>query len=62
MRGIYALPGMMAGELAESGFGADHRTPTAFVIDREGVLRSKTWGSKTPTFFAEKVLPLLADR
>lgn len=59
MLGIYRLPGMMAGELQESGFGTDHRTPTAFVIDRAGVLRSKTWGGKTPTFFSEKVLPLL---
>jgi peroxiredoxin len=34
-------------------------TPTAFVIDREGILRSRTRGSKTPPYFAEFVLPLL---
>jgi len=42
------------------GFSS-HATPkpTAFVIDRNGVLRSKTGGSKTPHYFAEYVLPLL---
>lgn len=62
MLGIYGLPGTMVGELEQNGFGNDHRTPTAYVIDREGVLRSRTWGSKTPMFFAEKVLPLLEGR
>lgn len=62
MLGIYGLPGTMAGELEQNGFGNDYRTPTAFVVDREGVLRSRTWGSKTPMFFAEKVLPLLEAR
>lgn len=33
--------------------------PTVFVIDSNGILRSRTWGSKTPRFFSENVLPLL---
>ena len=59
MLGIYALPGVMADELEQNGFERKYPTPTAFVIDREGILRSRTRGSKQPYFFAEKVLPLL---
>ena len=59
MVGVYGLQGMMADDLSESGFELRYPTPTAFVIDRNGVLRSKTKGSKTPHYFAEYVLPLL---
>jgi cytochrome c biogenesis protein CcmG, thiol:disulfide interchange protein DsbE len=59
MLGIYGLPGVMADDLSESGFERKYPTPTAFVIDRNGILRSRTWGSKTPRFFSENVLPLL---
>jgi peroxiredoxin len=59
MVGLYGLQGVMADDLSESGFERRYPTPTAFVIDRNGVLRSKTRGSKTPHYFAEYVLPLL---
>jgi len=57
--GIYHLPGTMAAELARNGFGRRHPTPTAFVIDRDGVLRHKITGAKTPRHYREIVLPLL---
>jgi peroxiredoxin len=59
MVGLYGLQGTMAGDLEENGFDRSYRTPTAFVIDREGILRSRTWGGKTPRYFAEHVVPLL---
>jgi cytochrome c biogenesis protein CcmG, thiol:disulfide interchange protein DsbE len=59
MVGLYGLQGVMADDLSESGFERRYPTPTAFVIDRNGILRSRTWGSKTPHFFSENVLPLL---
>lgn len=62
MVGLYGLQGVMADDLSESGFERRYPTPTAFVIDRDGVLRSKTWGSKTPHYFAKYVLPLLDAR
>jgi peroxiredoxin len=59
MVGLYGLQGVMVDDLEESGFEKKYPTPTAFVIDRDGVLRSKTTGSKMPHYFAEYVLPLL---
>lgn len=59
MVGLYGLQGVMTDDLSESGFERRYPTPTAFVIDRDGVLRSKTRGSKSPHYFAEYVLPLL---
>jgi len=59
MLGIYGLPGVMADELEQSGFERKYPTPTAFVIDRDGILRSQTRGAKQPFYYAEKVLPLL---
>jgi peroxiredoxin len=47
MLGTYNLPGAMADDLEETGFERSYPTPTAFVIDRDGVLRSRTWGAKT---------------
>ena len=61
MVGLYGLQGIMAGDLQENGFDRSYRTPTAFLIDRNGVLRNKTWGGKTPNYFAENVLPLLRE-
>jgi peroxiredoxin len=57
MLGIYQLPGTMAGELEESGFAARYPTPTAFVIDRDGILRHRISGAKGPTQYRELVLP-----
>lgn len=62
MVSLYGLQGVMADDLVESGFERSYPTPTAFVIDRNGVLRSKTRGSKTPQYFAEYVLPLLTNK
>jgi len=59
MVGLYGLQGVMASDLEENGFDRSYRTPTAFVIDRDGILRSRTWGGKTPHFFSENVVPLL---
>lgn len=59
MLGLYHLPGTMVDELSENGFGRRHPTPTAFLIDRDGVLRHKQWGAKTATYFREILLPLL---
>ncbi|HWQ39683.1 MAG TPA: TlpA disulfide reductase family protein [Burkholderiales bacterium] len=61
MVGLYNLKGIMVQDLAENGFGTGYRTPTAFVVDRKGVLRSMQWGGKTPLYFRETVLPLLAE-
>jgi thiol-disulfide isomerase/thioredoxin len=62
MLGIYGLPGVMADDLEQSGFERKYPTPTAFVIDRDGILRSQTRGAKQPFYYAEKVLPLLQQR
>ena len=59
MLGIYGLPGVMADDLDQSGFERKYPTPTAFVIDRDGILRNQTRGAKQPYYYAEKVLPLL---
>ncbi len=59
---IYGLPGVMTDELEKSGFERTYPTPTAFVIDRDGILRSRLRGAKQPFFYAETVLPLLRAR
>ena len=56
---IYNLPGTMVQELTESGFAARYPTPTAFIVDRDGILRARIVGSKTPTHYRELILPLL---
>jgi peroxiredoxin len=60
MLGIYNLPGMMAQEVSESGFAARYPTPTAFIVDRDGILRHRITGGKIPAHYQELVLPLLA--
>ena len=59
---IYHLPGAMVDELRENGFGRRYPTPTAFLIDRNGILRHKHWGAKTADYFREILLPLLRER
>ena len=59
MLGIYNLPGTMADELSESGYARRYPTPTAFIIDREGILRHRITGAKTPQHYRELILPLL---
>jgi len=62
MLGIYGLPGVMADDLEQNGFQRKYPTPTAFVVDRSGNLRSQTRGAKQPYYYAEKVLPLLREK
>jgi cytochrome c biogenesis protein CcmG, thiol:disulfide interchange protein DsbE len=59
MIGIYRLKGTMVDELTSNGFGPKFPTPTAFLIDRDGILRSRHHGGKTPLYFRETVRPLL---
>jgi peroxiredoxin len=59
MLGIYNLQGAMAAELDETGFERSYPTPTAFVIDREGVVRAKLWGVKTMPRMRELMTPYL---
>jgi peroxiredoxin len=59
MLGIYNLPGTMADELSESGYARRYPTPTAFIIDRDGILRHRITGAKGPHHYRELVLPLL---
>jgi len=61
MLGIYHLDGLMTDELEENGFEKRYATPTTFVIDREGILRSRTLGAKMPSWFREYVDPLLDE-
>ena len=61
MAGIYNLRGLMADELEQSGFANRYPTPTTFVVDRQGILRSKSRGAKMPSWFREHVDPLLAE-
>jgi len=61
MVGIYNLRGLMADELEQSGFANRYATPTTFVVDRRGVLRSRSRGAKMPAWFREHVDPLLAE-
>ena len=62
MLDLYGVPGAMVDELQANGFGRRYPTPTAFIVDREGVLRYKHWGAKSPGFYNEVVLPLLRER
>jgi hypothetical protein len=62
MLAIYNLPGAMVGELNENGFAGRYPTPTAFLIDRNGVLRHKRTGSKIPSYYREVVLPVLREK
>ena len=59
MLGIYNLPGTMGHSLEVSGFGRRYATPTAFVIDHEGILRHRIVGAKGPRQYQELILPLL---
>ena len=61
MLGIYNLDGLMTDDVEESGFLKRYATPTAFVIDRRGVLRARTLGAKMPSWFRENVDPLLEE-
>jgi peroxiredoxin len=57
--GIYNLPGAMVQELSANEFGKSYPTPTCFVIDRQGIVRQRLWGAKTPPQLYRLVSPLL---
>lgn len=59
MLGIYNLQGAMASDLDETGFERSYPTPTAYVIDREGIVRAKLWGAKTLPRLRELMTPFL---
>jgi len=61
MLGIYNLDGVMTDDLEENGFEKRYATPTAFVIDRNGVLRARLLGAKMPSWFRHNVDPLLTE-
>lgn len=61
MLGIYNLNGVMTDDLEESGFEKRYATPTAFVVDRNGILRARLLGAKMPSWFRNNVDPLLAE-
>ena len=58
---LYNLEGIMTHDLEQNGFGEKYRTPRAFVVDREGIVRSREYGGKTPIYFQRYLAPLLAD-
>jgi cytochrome c biogenesis protein CcmG/thiol:disulfide interchange protein DsbE len=58
---LYNLDGFMSNELDENGFGEKYRAPRAFVVDRKGIVRSREFGSKTPTYFQRYLVPVLAE-
>lgn len=59
MLGTYNLQGAMASDLDECGFERSYPTPTAFVVDRDGVVREKLWGAKTLPRLRELLSPYL---
>ena len=58
---LYNLQGMMSNELEENGFGEKYRAPRAFVVDRQGIVRSREFGGKTPVYFQKYLAPVLAE-
>ncbi len=58
---LYNLEGMMSNELEENGFGEKFRTPRAFVVDRNGIVRSREYGGKTPIYFQKFLVPVLEE-
>lgn len=59
MLGIYNLQGAMADELDETGFERRYPTPTAYLIDRGGIVRAKTTGPKTTPRMRELLGPYI---
>jgi peroxiredoxin len=62
MLGTYNLQGAMVDELDASGFERRYPTPTAFVIDRDGVVRARLTGAKTLPKLREWLAPWLVER
>jgi len=58
---LYNLEGIMSHDLEQNGFGEKYRTPRAFVVDRQGIVRSREYGGKTPNYFQRFLTPLLAE-
>ncbi len=60
MLGIYNLDGAMTDALDTNGFERRYLTPTAFVVDRDGMVRAKHVGAKTLPTLRALLGPLLA--
>ena len=58
---LYNLEGIMTDELEENGFGEKYRAPRGFVVDRQGIVRSREYGGKTPIYFQKYLVPLLDE-
>jgi len=58
---LYNLEGIMTQDLEQNGFGEKYRTPRAFVVDRQGIVRSSEYGGKTPIYFQKFLVPLLDE-
>ncbi len=58
---LYNLDGIMSNELDENGFGEKYRAPRAFVVDRNGIVRSREYGGKTPFYFQNYLMPILQE-
>ena len=58
---LYNLEGIMTQDLEQNGLGEKYRTPRAFVVDREGIVRSREYGGKTPHYFQKFLVPILAQ-
>lgn len=58
---LYNLEGIMTHDLEQNGFGEMYRAPRAFVVDRNGIVRSSESGGKTPIYFQKVLVPLLAQ-
>jgi peroxiredoxin len=58
---LYNLEGIMTHDLEQNGFGEKYRTPRGFVVDRQGIVRSREYGGKTPNYFYKFLVPILAD-
>jgi cytochrome c biogenesis protein CcmG/thiol:disulfide interchange protein DsbE len=58
---LYNLEGIMTHDLEQNGFGEKYRTPRAFVVDRQGIVRSREYGGKTPIYFQKFLVPPLTE-
>ena len=59
MLGTYNLQGAMVDELDACGFERRYPTPTAFLVDRDGIVREKLWGAKSQPRLRELLGPYL---
>ncbi len=58
---LYGVEGIMTHDLEQNGFGEKYKTPRAFVVDRQGIVRSREYGGKTPIYFQKFLVPVLSE-